>query len=129
MIVILSDTLQIVARGICLADGTRREIHNLISVLVDVGVQFGNTKVCPITPDQREHVPKRVRPVVVLADNRKRNNETHFVIVPSMSDTTTLSECSHKKTRAAHATTPDEASENVIVFAPGRRSSACYDVT
>src|SRR6266702_5053835 len=59
----------------------------------------------------------------------KEGHETHLVIVPSISDTTTLSVCSHKKMRAAHATTPDEASEKVIVFAPGRRSSACCDVT
>jgi hypothetical protein len=51
-----------------------------------------------------------------------------LVIVPSISDTTTLSVCSHMKMRAAQATTPDEDSEKVIVFAPGRRSRACYDI-
>lgn len=43
-----------------------------------------------------------------------------------MSDTITLSVCSHMKIRAAHAATPDDDSEKVIVFAPGRRSRACY---
>jgi hypothetical protein len=30
------------------------------------------------------------------------------------------------KIRAAHAATPDDDSEKVIVFAPGRRLKACY---
>ena len=55
--VILFDTLQVVARGICLANSTGREIHDFIAVLVDVSVQLGNTKVCPIAPNEREHMP------------------------------------------------------------------------
>ena len=32
------------------------------------------------------------------------------------------------KIRAAHATTPDDDNENVIVFAPARKLRASYDV-
>lgn len=48
--------------------------------------------------------------------------DIYFVMVPSMSDTTTKSVCSQTKIRAVHATTPVADSEKVMVFAPGLRS-------
>ena len=47
----------------------------------------------------------------------------YFVMVPSMSEMTTWSVCSQTNSRAVHAAAPVADSENVILFAPGFRSS------
>lgn len=51
----------------------------------------------------------------------KKYLNTHFVIVPSISLTTTKSVLSHRKILAVHATTPVRESEKVMVLGPGLR--------
>ena len=51
--------------------------------------------------------------------------QAHFVIVPSMSDTTTQSVASQRKILAVQAVAPEADRENVIEFIPGLRSS-CF---
>lgn len=48
------------------------------------------------------------------------------MIVPSMSETTTRSVCSHTKILAVAATAPVAEREKVIVLGPGCRLSAFY---
>src|ERR1700678_2782112 len=52
----------------------------------------------------------------------KQKIEPHLVMVPSISETTTRSVESQTNIRAVAATAPVADRENVIVFAPGRRS-------
>lgn len=49
-------------------------------------------------------------------------------MVPSISETTTLSELSHTKMRAVQAITPDADSENVILFGPLLRLRFFYRI-
>jgi hypothetical protein len=60
--------------------------------------------------------------VVSIVDNDRES--TYFVIVPSISDMTTISFESHTKIRAVQAITPVVDNENVMVFAPGFKLSA-----
>lgn len=66
------------------------------------------------------------RPIIVKTCPRASD----FVMVPSMSDTTTESEESQRKIRAVQAITPEAERENVIVLAPFFRLScfSCSDV-
>lgn len=56
----------------------------------------------------------------------RTDGETHFVMVPSMSEMTTRSVWFHMKMRAVHAIAPVAESENVIELAPGFSSRLFY---
>lgn len=51
---------------------------------------------------------------------------SYFVMVPSMSEMTTWSVWSQTNRRAVHAAAPVADSENVILFAPGFKSSDSF---
>ena len=53
-------------------------------------------------------------------------HKTYFVIVPSISETTTEAVSSHRKILAVQAASPEAERENVMVFIPGFRLSCFY---
>lgn len=78
----------------------------------------------PITANHSKDMAQAIGPGIVSIDKTTRSEEDeYFVIVPSISEMSTLSVCSQTKMRAVHAMTPEADSENVIVFAPGFKSS------
>ena len=96
LIVVLFDSLKIVPRRISLANCSRGEVHYLVTVTAYVSVKFCHAKVRPISTDHREHMSKGVRPYRgddgKSASSHQRRVRPHFVIVPSMSETTIMSE-------------------------------------
>jgi len=64
LIVILLDPLEIFARRICLANCPRSQVHDLIPVSCNIGVQLGHTRMCPVSPDHGENVTQTIRPDV-----------------------------------------------------------------
>ena len=129
LVVVLFNSFEIVSRRISLADGSRSEVHDLVTVTAYVGVQLRHAEVCPISTYHCEHVPKGVRPLQrgrrEPLSQRQRRARLYFVMVPSMSETTIESVWSQTNILAAHATTPEVDRENVTAFAPGLRSS-CF---
>ena len=63
----------------------------MVSVTTDVRIEFRNTEMCPVSTDHREHMSECIRPVLLLLNELRviGGREAYFVIVPSMSDTTT----------------------------------------
>jgi len=62
LVVVLFNSFEIVPRRISLADGSRGEIHHLVTVTAYVSVKFCHPKVCPISADHCKHMSKGVRP-------------------------------------------------------------------
>ena len=62
LVVVLFNSFEIVPRRISLADGSRGEIHNLVTVTAYVSVKFCHPKVCPISTDHCKHMSKCVGP-------------------------------------------------------------------
>ena len=58
-----------------------------------------------------------------MSKREDQPQNTHFVIVPSISDTTTKSVESHTKMRAIHAIAPEAEREKVMELAPAFRLS------
>jgi len=63
LVVVLFNSFEIVSRGISLANGSRGEVHDLVTVATNVGVQFRHAEVRPISTDHCKHVSKGVRPL------------------------------------------------------------------
>ena len=63
LVVVLFNSFEIVSCPIGLANGSRREVHDLVAVTAYIGVQFRHAKVRPISADHCKHVPKGVRPL------------------------------------------------------------------
>ena len=125
LVIVLLDTLEVVARRICLANCAGCEVQDLISIAADIRVELGNTEMCPIAPNHRENVTECIRPATTSLSGERlpETTMTYFVMVPSMSEMTTWSVCSQTNRRAVHAATPVADRENVMLFAPGFRSS------
>lgn len=62
LIVVLFNPLEIVPRRIGLANGSRGEVHHLVTVTADISVKFCHAEVCPISTDHCEHMSEGVRP-------------------------------------------------------------------
>ena len=60
LVIVLLDTLEVVARRVGLANGARGEVQNLVAIATDVRVEFGHTKMCPVAPNHREDVAERI---------------------------------------------------------------------
>ena len=78
----------------------------------------------PIAANHGKYMAKAIRPLDNLNKGEQRvreRNDAYFVIVPSISEMTTLSVCSQTKMRAVQAMTPEADNENVIEFAPDLR--------
>jgi len=62
LIVVLLDTFEVVARRIRLPDSSRGEVHDLVPVTPDIGVQLSNTGMRPVTTNHSKDMAKPVRP-------------------------------------------------------------------
>lgn len=61
LVVVLLDAFEVIARCVCLADGARGKVHDLISVPHDIRVQLCDTKVCPVASNHSKNVAQTVR--------------------------------------------------------------------
>ena len=63
LVVVLLNPFEVVSRRISLADGSRCEVHDFVTITTYVGVQFRHAEVCPISTDHCKHMSKGVRPL------------------------------------------------------------------
>lgn len=61
LIVALADRFEVVSGRVCLTNSARRQVHDLVAVVADVGVELGNTQMRPVTTDGGKDVSKSVR--------------------------------------------------------------------
>ena len=60
LIVILLDTLEVVARRVGLTNGTGGEVQNLVPISTYVRVELGYTEMRPVAPDHCEDMAQRI---------------------------------------------------------------------
>ena len=68
LVIILFHTLQVVSRRVRLSDGTRRQVHDLVPIPSDVGVQLCHAEVRPVPPDHRENMTKTIGSTCTLSN-------------------------------------------------------------
>lgn len=107
---VLSDALEVLPRSVGLTDCARSEVHHLVPVASDIGVELGDAEVGPVAADHGEDVAESVGSVreVVLAALRGREDDgTRLVMVPSMSEMTTEKSDSQRKTLEVQVAYPE----------------------
>lgn len=62
LILTLTDAPQVVPCRVCLTDRAGSQIHDLVAVVGDVGIELGHTAVCPVPADRCKDVSERVGP-------------------------------------------------------------------
>jgi hypothetical protein len=120
LVVVLVNPSQIVSRRVRLTNGPRREVHNLVPVTADIGVQLRDTIMRPVSPNHGEDMSQSIGSDAESVTYSYSHHRycAHLVIVPSMSEMTIWSAASQTKIRAVQVTTPVAERENVIEFGP-----------
>lgn len=115
LILPLLDVAQVVARRVGLADCARGQVHDLVAVVDNVGVELCDAEVSPVAADRVEQVAERVRPGAretkgtASAEEGKGgiSEAANFVMVPSMSEMTMWSSALQRKMRAEQVAMPE----------------------
>lgn len=56
LIAVLRDALEVLSRRVGLPNGSRGQVEHLVAVASNVGVEFGDAEVSPVSTDHREDV-------------------------------------------------------------------------
>ena len=62
LVVVLLDTLEVFSSEVRMADSSRSQAQDRVSVSVDISVELGHAEICPVSSDHREDMTKGIRP-------------------------------------------------------------------
>lgn len=72
LVIVLLHSFQVVSRRVRLTDGTGREVHDLVPIPSDVGVQLRHPEVRPVPPYHSEYMSKTIGSVYKMSNHNNQ---------------------------------------------------------